>query len=224
MSPLSSFRLSPWDSAVFGLDAYEIPVLSREALENAAVTPGHYTVRLNPLASKRALNEYGFYYCDTLIEPYCTVDRFTGFDVDSVSVSSDSPLASLLAICNGAFSHGRFHRDFNLPSAAADQRYNEWLKQLHGAGKVYGLLHMNQLAGFIAVDGNRLVLHAISESWRGRGLAKYLWTPVCRKLFENGGNEVVSSVSATNLPVVNLYASLGFRFRNPVDIYHCFVP
>ncbi len=27
-------------------------------------------------------------------------------------------------------------------------------------------------------------------------------------------------MSASNLAIVNLYASLGFRFRNPVDIYH----
>lgn len=215
-----SFKPSPWDSAAFGVDAYEIAALSREALETAVQVPGHYTVRLDPLASKQLLHEYGFYYCDTLIEPYCTAERFSGFDVASAGMSRDAPLDPLLAICHGAFSHGRFHRDFNLPQGLADQRYDSWLKQLHGAGKVYGLLYLDELAGFIAADGNRLVLHAISESLRGRGLAKYLWTPVCRTLFEKGCDEVVSSVSATNLAVVNLYVTLGFRFRNPLDIYH----
>lgn len=215
-----SFKPSLWDSSVFGVDAYELSVLSREALETAVHVPGHYAVRLDPLASKQLLHEYGFYYCDTLIEPHCTAERFSGFEDASVGMSRDVPLDALIAICHGAFSHGRFHRDFNLPQVLADQRYDNWLNQLHGAGKVYGLLYRDELAGFIAVDGNRLVLHAISESLRGRGLAKYLWTPVCRTLFDQGCDKLVSSVSATNLAVVNLYATLGFRFRNPIDIYH----
>jgi ribosomal protein S18 acetylase RimI-like enzyme len=123
-------------------------------------------------------------------------------------------------MCHGAFSHGRFHRDFNLSKVQADQRYDKWLMQLHGAGKVYGVCYRGKLAAFIAVDGNKLVLHAVDSSMRGRGLAKYLWTPVCRMLFEAGHLEVTSSVSASNLAVLNLYSRLGFSFRNPVDIYH----
>ena len=219
-----SVKSTPWDSAVFGIDTYEISDVSREALDAAVGTPGHYTVRLNPLAPKQRLIEYGFYYCDTLIEPYCTAERFVGFDDGSTDISLDTPLDLLLPICHGAFSHGRFHRDFNLPRALADKRYNQWLKQLHGAGKVYGLLYLKELTGFIVADKNRLVLHAVSKSQRGRGLAKGLWTPVCRMIFDKGYDEVVSSVSASNLAVLNLYTSLGFRFRNPVDIYHCLVP
>lgn len=218
-----NLKLSTWDSSVFGVDAYEISVLSREVLETVIHVPGHYTVRLDPLASKQLLHEYGFYYCDTLIEPYCTMERFLAVDSVDVYTSQDVALEPLLKICDGAFSHGRFHRDFNLSKAQADRRYNNWLTQLHGAGKVHTLLYRGELAGFIAVEGNRLVLHAIADSLRKRGLAKILWTPVCRTLFEAGCSELVSSVSASNLAVMNLYASLGFRFRNPLDAYHLLV-
>lgn len=217
-----NIKTVPWDSAVFGVDAYEITDSSRESLELAARAPGLYTVRVDPLMSKQLLHEYGFYYCDTLIEPYCTGESFPGFDSVDVGISRDISLAPLLAICHGAFSHGRFHRDFSLPKAQADQRYDNWLTQLHGAGKVCGLLYQGELGGFIAVDGNQLVLHAIAEPLRGRGLAKLLWTPVCRMLFKQGCSELVSSVSASNLAVVNLYVTLGFRFRNPIDLYHRF--
>lgn len=215
-----AFKSTPWDSAALGVDTYEIADPSREMLEVAVRIPGHYTVRVGPLVSKQLLHEHGFYYCDTLIEPYCTAGRFLPFDEGAVGISRDTALEPLLAICHGAFSHGRFHRDFNLPKAQADQRYDNWLAQLHDAGKVYGLLYQGKLVGFIAVDSNRLILHAIAESLRGQGLAKFLWTPVCRTLFEQGCNDLVSSISAANLAVVNLYATLGFRFRNPVDLYH----
>lgn len=215
-----SFEPVSWDTVAFGINAYEIAAPTREFLEMAAQLPGHYTARVDPLASKQSLHECGFYYCDTLIEPYCTGERFTPFDDVDATVSRDVSLESLLGICHGAFSHGRFHRDFNLSRERADRRYDNWLIQLHGAGKVYGLLYRDELTGFIAVDGNKLVLHALAESLRGQGLAKKLWTPVCRALFAQGQVEVSSSVSVTNLAVANLYASLGFRFRNPVDIYH----
>lgn len=215
-----SFKSSPWDSAVFGLNAYELTDLDRGTLETAAHVPGHYTVRVNPLASKQLLYEYGFYYCDTLVEPYCQAQRFRAFDNPEVGARRDVALAPLLAICHGAFAHGRFHRDFNLKRAQADRRYDNWLTQLHGAGKVYGLRYRDEVVGFIAVDGNRLVLHAIAEQLRGQGLAKYLWTPVCRALFEQGYDELVSSVSAANMAVVNLYSTLGFSLRNPVDMFH----
>ena len=217
MEPL---RKIPWDSAALGIDAYEIAVPSPEALQMATRVPGHYTVRLDPLASKQALHEHGFYYCDTLIEPFCLPDSFSGFDDPSARTSRDISLDLLLEICHGAFSHDRFHRDFSLSPHLADKRYDNWLSQFHGAGQVYGLLYREELAGFIAVDGNRLALHAVAPSHSKKGLAKFLWTPVCRHLFEQGHDEIVSSVSAGNLAVVNLYASLGFRFRNPVDLYH----
>jgi RimJ/RimL family protein N-acetyltransferase len=216
----ASFKPSPWDSSVFGVDTYEIKELSREVLIAAACTPGHYTVRVDPLASKKLLHEYGFYYCDTLIEPYCNVDRFFASDDAAVRITREVSLAPLLMICHGAFSHGRFHRDFNISRVMADSRYDNWLTHLHGAGKVYGIMYNHELAGFIATEGNRLVLHAIAEQFRGQGLAKFMWSPVCRALFNQRCVEVVSSVSAANLAIVNLYASLGFRFRNPVDLYH----
>lgn len=220
----TAFKRSPWDSAVFGVEAYEIAEPSREMLEMAERIAGHYTVRVDPLQPKGALQDAGFYYCDTLIEPHCPPEHFVAFDDAAAAVTRDVALEPLLKICHGAFSHGRFHRDHNLDPALADRRYDNWLAQLHAAGRVYGLLYGGEIAGFIAVDGGRLVLHAVAKALRGKGLAKYLWTPVCRELFGQGHRELTSSVSAANLAVVNLYAALGFRFRQPVDIYHRLTP
>ena len=63
-------------------------------------------------------------------------------------------------------------------------------------------------------------LRRMSESARGHGRAHALWSLVCAELFAAGAQEVSSSISAANLAAVNLYAALGFRFRNPVDLYH----
>lgn len=218
-----AIRRVEWDSAAFGRDCYEITGAPEAALREAALRPGHYTVKVDPLHSKALLHECGFYYCDTLLEPFCPRESFTARRDARAGFSRGTALDDLLAVCHGAFVHGRFHRDFNLTREQADLRYDNWLCQLHAAGNTYGLLHEGQLAGFIAVDGPRLVLHAMAERFRGRGLARFLWTAVCEDLYRNHA-ELSSSISAANSAAANLYLTLGFRLRHPVDVYHRWTP
>lgn len=218
-----SIEETPWDAAAFGIPTFEITAFTAEDLRLASASRGHYTIKIDPLADKGMLHEYGFYYCDTLIEPWCNLERFRFFDRPDIHVSSKTGVEELLPICHGAFSHGRFHRDFNLDSSLADKRYDSWLESLNREGKTLGLYHDETLAGFIAFSGSSLVLHAIGASYRGRGFGKYFWSAACRSIFGQGASEITSSISASNLAVLNLYASLGFRFRHAVDVYHLWV-
>lgn len=214
---------TPWDAAVFGFDTYELAEASLRAFARMREAPGHYTVRVDPTSDKRLLHEHGFYYCDTLLEPWCVRERLIVRRSPEAGLAREVALEPLLAIARGAFVHGRFHRDFRISRADADRRYERWLSELHAAGKVWGLLYRDALAGFIAVEGAKLVLHAVAAPYRGRGLAAAWWSALCEELFAAGQREVTSSISAANLAALNLYASLGFRFRNPLDVYHCVV-
>ncbi len=217
-------RSIPWDTAALGVECYEIGQASADVLARALLTPGHYTIRVDPLASKELLHTHGFYYCDSLIEPYCLREQFKSCTTEGIELSRETNLENLLLISSGAFTHGRFHRDFNVPTRLADLRYDNWLKQLYRKGNVYGLFYCGDLAGFIGYQENKLLLHAMASSCRGKGLAKYFWSAACREIFDAGHDEVSSSISVTNTAALNLYASLGFRFRNPVDVYHRMVP
>lgn len=224
MSMVPLIKPTPWDTAAFGIPAWELLEYSEAALQQAANTQGHYTIKMDPLADKRRLHEYGFYYCDTLIEPHCHPARLRVAQHPDATISGEVDAAQAMLICHGAFAHGRFHRDFNLPKSVADLRYDNWLKQLLEAKQVYGLYWQGALTGFIGYSGNSLILHALSGQYSGRGLSKYWWSAVCCEIFAVGHKEVKSSISATNLAALNLYASLGFAFRNPQDIYHRLTP
>ena len=215
---------TPWDTAAFGMPTWALTEYSEEALQQAAKTPGHHTLKVDPLADKKLLHAYGFYYCDTLIEPHCNATRLRAVQHPDTTISRIIDVQQALTICQGAFAHGRFNRDFNLSTVTADLRYNNWLKQLLEAQQVYGLYWKNELAGFIGYSGNSLVLHAVAQKYRGKGLTKYWWSAVCGELLATGHDEVKSSISAANVAVLNLYASLGFSFKNPQDIYHCLIP
>lgn len=217
---------TPWDSRVFGLETFEIINVSEDILDlvfKNNPSPGHYTVKINPLSSKRVLQNYGFYYCDTLIEPYCNINNFIKFQEEKISINDSIGLTELIRISHRAFSHGRFHRDFNLDKNLADIRYELWLKDIYESKGVFGLIYATDLAGFWGFTNNKIVLHALSEEYRGRGLAKYFWSLACQELFSRGHQELISSISASNVRVLNLYSSLGFRFRNPLDVYHLLI-
>lgn len=224
MSQLPLIRATPWDTKAFGIPTWELLEYSAAALIEAMQTAGHHTCKVDPLADKRLIHEYGFYYCDTLIEPHCNAARLREVFHPDATVSKELDTVQVLAICHGAFNHGRFHRDYNLIKEAADLRYDNWLKQLIEAQQVYGLYWQGTLAGFIAYNGNNLVLHAVAEKYRGKGLSKYWWSEVCARLLATGHDEVKSSISASNLAVLNLYASIGFSFDSPLDVYHRVVP
>jgi ribosomal protein S18 acetylase RimI-like enzyme len=223
-------KAAPWDQAAFGFPAWELGEYSEAALAAADATPGHQTIKVAPLADKRALHERGFYYTDTLLETWAARDQLRALkplDGHNMSVAAKIvgigrafDLDAALAICHGAFAHGRFQRDFQIDPAGAKLRYDNWLRQLAAAGQVYGLFAEGELAGFIGYSGNALVLHAVAPAFRGRGLAKYWWRQVIAELFAAGHDTVTSSISAGNMAVLNLYATQGFSFKNPQDIYH----
>lgn len=224
MNTTSLIKDTPWDRAAFGMPTWELVEYSEAALLQAAQITGHHTIKVDPLSDKRLLHEYGFYYCDTLIEPACNAVRLRAAQHPDATISRQVDAAQVLSIGHGAFSHGRFHRDFNISRAAADMRYDNWLKQLLEKEQVFGLYWQGALAGFIGYDGNKLVLHALAEKYRGKGLSKYWWSTVCAELLAVGHDEVKSSISASNVAALNLYGSLGFSFNSPTDIYHRLVP
>lgn len=217
-------KFTPWDSVIFGIDTYEIVSFTPDALHEALNTSGHYTIKVDPLASKKLLHTTGFYYCDTLIEPYCRKENFIFYEDNRFDIAVPKKIDTIIDMCHQVFLHGRFHRDFNIKNEFAEKRYTNWLQKLHESKKVYELLYEENVAGFIATDKAKLVLHTIHDKYRGQRIAKFFWSKMCKHLFTKGHDEITSSISAANLAVVNLYASLGFRFRNPVDIYHQLIP
>ncbi len=218
MTPL--FKKIPWDTQALKTPVFEITSYDSQTLQKASEKPGHYVLKIPPLTSKKLCLQHAFYYCDTLITPFCKKSNFKAFDHKDVSLKKTFPLKEALRIATKEFSYDHFHRDFNVSKSATDQRYHAWLKKLHQQRKVLGLFVKKDFAGFFAYEKNTILLHALGKKFRGKKLAKYFWSAACEKIFQEGRKCLESSISTSNIPALNLYASLGFKFRDPVDIYH----
>jgi ribosomal protein S18 acetylase RimI-like enzyme len=155
-----------------------------------------------------------------LIEPYCRKEQLLFHSHPEITIRNTGSIEELLSISHKAYSHGRFHRDFNINKELADLRYDNWSKELFDSGKCLFLYYQEEVAGYFAVEKNKVVLHALKDKYRGRGLAKPFWSMAYRIIFESGVNEATSSISVCNEAIMNLYVSIGFRFRNPIDVYH----
>jgi hypothetical protein len=129
----TSIISTPWDSRIFKINTYQITYISDNSFEqsiNKVISSkqfGHYTIKVNPLCSKGLLHSLGFYYCDSLLEPFCLRENFVAYFDQAISVTQDINFEEIKDICNDAFSHGRFHRDFNIARRLANERYNQWL-------------------------------------------------------------------------------------------------
>ncbi|QWE10859.1 GNAT family N-acetyltransferase [Polynucleobacter sp. es-EL-1] len=210
----------PWDKKALERDCYEVSNLELHRLEEFRNTPGHFTLRIDPLTPATQIQKFGFRYVDTLIVPRCHQEDFLAYPNSEVSIAKSINLSDVSAIASNAFVHGRYHRDNSIPHHLAENRYQNWLTDLYVADKVLGIEYQGRLAAFIAIEDSKLILHAVHSELRGQGLAKYLWTPVCEELFAKGCPTIESSISAANLAVVNLYARLGFTLKSAQDIYH----
>ena len=218
---MNGFKETPWDQRVYGIPTFEITDFCETVLEKTDYIEGHFTIKVDPLDSKRLLHKYGFYYCDTLITPVCHKSQFKPIFHDEVEIATGLGVEEAARFCTQTFLYDRFHRDFHLDPKKGDLRYVNWLKDIaQNGGEILGLWYQKRLAGFFAYQESHILLHALGDQMRGKGLAKFLWSKACARLFDEGWLEISSSVSAANLAIVNLYRSLGFSFRNPVDVYH----
>jgi ribosomal protein S18 acetylase RimI-like enzyme len=212
----------PWDARALGCSAWNVKQTDEDTLREASTLPGLIVARLPACEDKRILHRFGFYYVDTLIEPYCDSKRLRAFCDPRTSISSEFDLSIALELACSGFEHGRFYRDHSISRKVAGERYRNWLKDLILRDQVVGLFLEKRQAGFIALQNGYFKLHAVGQNYRSMGLAKYWWYLACIREIQRGCQEITSSVSTTNLPVVSLYASLGFRFRRATDIYHCY--
>lgn len=211
---------TPWDKRNFQIDTYQVTSLSEEALRETDQYEGHFTLKVNPLENPENILQHGFYYMDTLIEPVCKEGNLVVFDREGTSISKEYTKEDVLAIAEEAFMHGRFHRDFHIPSSLADLRYMNWVKDLQEKDLIFGLYYHDELAGFYAYEGEKVLLLGIKEEFRSQGLTKAFASKGCQAQLVNGHDLLRTSISAANVASLNLFSALGFKLKDTVDVYH----
>lgn len=114
----------------------------------------------------------------------------------------------------------RFHVAPDLNQEIASKILTGWVQNL---SSYYLCEHKEQPIGFLALTGEgdrRFVrLAAVLERCRTSGAAMSLYAAAARDCKACGVRFLEGRISAANTSVMNLYAYLGAKFSNPMDVY-----
>ncbi len=239
---LSYFRV-PWDSEIFGFPVGQIA-------EMRILRPGRAVHELVPfsnwldeqairlvscrlphdrLPESMLLEEIGFRFVEMVLHPYLPNLQSRSWDDQGLDVraAEAADLPELEEIAAHAFGYERFHIDPRLDPRLADLRYQVWVRNSLGDARqqLYIICEGRKVVAFFVTEskpGGSCYWHltAVAPAFQGRGYGKKVWRTMLRHHQSEGALEIGTTISARNSPVLNLYASLGFRFQPPEMTLH----
>jgi GNAT superfamily N-acetyltransferase len=181
-------------------------------------------------AESMLLESAGFRFvemvCQPVLEAVGTLALPPHIPLD-VALCTPDDVAAVEAIAGTAFGHERFHADPRLPPGIGDARYRNWARNsaTHPRQRIHVLREAGRPVAFFVTealeDGTTYWhLNAVAPGAQGRGIGRRAWLTMIARAAHEGATRVRSSIVMRNLRVLNLYASLGFRFEAPSMTFH----
>jgi len=237
-------RPVPWDTQIFGFRVASIDNLalvdeasSHEVL-NALDSWTHSnrvvltTCRLPSanLGESMKLEGRGFHFIETVLHPFIEIDAQLRADATGISIAHAAPadVDRLADFATRSFGFERYHADPRIDSGAANARYGHWIVDAWERASATLLKAVDNttgdICGFFLTSTTTPHVHwlltAIDPVRRGEGLGKRVWSAMLDYHLERQIETVTTTISAQNVPVMNLYASLGFRYLPPEMTFH----
>lgn len=128
----------------------------------------------------------------------------------------------ILRIAVNSFTYDRrFHIAPQCNEEVSEKVLNVWVNALD---KVLVCLYKEQPIGFLALKetaSDTLFVHlaAVDEKYRLMGAAMALYAQACLLAKERGYKKLEGRISSQNTAVMNIYATLGAMFSDPLDVY-----
>ena len=243
--PLSWARI-PWDSDTFGLEFFDLHVDperlddARTALTSLCTTLDargrglmQCKIPVETTAVAATLCAAGFYPVETMLFLELPLERAQRL-VERVPKSlalrdaRAEDLDVLGPMAREAFHADRFHLDPHLSTEAAGARYEAWVRRGFEAGEpvfVFEDTRRSRTIGFFHVRETEpgvvdLSLAAVDPASRRLGLGSLMYQEVVQACRERGFRTAITHITVHNTDVFNLFARLGFAFRDPVVCLH----
>ena len=235
--------LAPWDGEVLGFGVAQITqfkildtstfdadfaVFSEWARDQNC---GLVSCRLgmDKLRELMLLEAHGFRFIETVMHPVNS--RLAELDIADQGVcvlpAEEMDLPALCHIAETAFGNERFHVDPRIPAGAGGRRYGRWViaTPAHPRQRLLKIAEDGDIFGFFIIEDllcGRSYWHlAAIAPWRqGKGHGRRAWLSMLRWHRLQDRREVATTISSRNVAVLNLYASLNFRFEPPEMTFH----
>lgn len=239
------FQPVAWDSYVIGSSVMQVKKIEvRNAVDSlnqleqlinelSAQSVALISCRLphDSIQESMVLEGVGFKFIEMVLHPFLNTLPVKEFYSDNrivVKRAQNDELADLAKIAEFAFLNDRFNVDYRIPRKSSGIRYKNWVLSCadHPKQKAFKFSKDNNIIGFFIIeediDARKAYWHltAISPKYQGKGLGRKCWEAMLSYCKSHNFNEVSTTISARNTPVLNLYSKLNFRFRNPEMTFH----
>jgi RimJ/RimL family protein N-acetyltransferase len=237
----------PWDSELLGYPVAQIDRLEIDDSGAAHAAFGRFRVwcdeRRIRLASCRLsserlresmlLEEHGFRFIEMVYMPECLLDKVSPRAGTRLSIAEAgrSDLPAIESIAGSVFTMGRYLLDWRLDPDASHRRFRRWIRNSFDdpRHRVMKATVGDQIAGFFIVEerpGGDCYWHlaAMAPQWQGKGFGGEMWEGMLARHKAAGLSRIETTISAHNVPVLNLYARLGFRLAAPRMTFHWLRP
>ena len=193
-------------------------------------------------AATVTLEGNGFYFVEAVIEPYTNLKenfvlqsfisdktKFTpthyakdDWTFAPMNKNDISLCLRVKQIAAESFSDDRFHIDPKCSEEIANARFSFWVDDLLADQNVsfYTMDYLGHPQAFMTRKSDYLVLGGLSKQCAGKGMGKFFWLSVLEDMLNEGLSQVQTLISVNNIPVLNLYVRLGFKFKHPAVTLH----
>ena len=181
------------------------------------------------LKESMLLEGKGFRFIETVHHPKLAGLKKFNFPYQGLRIcpAIETDLPALRRIAESAFKNERFHVDPRLDPHRANARYGRWVVTTlgHPRQQLLKILEDETLVAFFIIEVNAdgevyWHLTAVAPEYHGRGYGHRAWLAMLRYHCSNGHDAVSTTISARNIPVLNLYSSLSFRFAPSEMTFH----
>lgn len=244
---LLEWRYVPWDSIILGRPVLEIFRINvRDYQAEVDLTPFEaardslraclVSCRLScdQLNESMFLENNGFRFIEMIYQPELTdLSNYTSAKDTELKTVQATPdlLPAIEDIAGRAFHNERYHVDPRLDPSIGDQRYRNWVRNSlnHEKQRLIAIHESKRLVAFFVTemleDGTCYWhLNAIAPELQGQGYGKRVWRAMIDSARQQGAKRILTSITARNHRVLNLYARLGFRFSKPLMTFHWVEP
>lgn len=236
-------HIVPWDSDIFGFPVAAIQTIE---LHDAGQARGAFDLyqewvrdRSIELVSCRLphdqvgvsmfLERHGFRFVEMVLHPtmrglQLIPDIDTALRVEPV-LEREVPIVAAMA--EHAFGYERYHMDPRVDSRLADLRYGRWIQNSFADERqvLFKVVCAESILGFFVIENRQdgMVywhLTAVNPDFKGKQLGMAIWRTMMAYHRNSGMDSIITTVSARNTPVLNLYSKLNFRFAPPEVTLH----
>jgi len=238
-----SYYLVPWDSELLSRPVAQIAdievgssdIASKDFLKfvqwkkDQNIKFSSCRLPENKTQECQLLQQFGYRYVELNYRPELDLNRIKskldeGFQFVPALESDKNKLINIAAT---VFRSGRFHDDPNLGPEVGNLRYGQWMKNAFSnpLQEVIKCVHQQRTTAFFVQEKHEndevfWSLVGLVPGAEGKGLGGRVWRSYLAQLNAAGVKKVSTSISSRNVPVFNLYVSLGFRFPQPSVTLH----